>query len=247
MSGLDLDLYYWLKSISPLEAAVIGGVISGTIIVLCQWHFGRIIHDAKKDTEESKRLHAVAEGDWPEHIRRAAKNKLRNKTVKAIRATVLSSLLFIGVVLPIYLIYSDWSEKTDEEILKGRLDHIEHIDDFKSLLKLRTIKTTILGKEATIADELMINRWELTCSMLAQNEGNYNGRNDRDRIFIINNSYQACMLERGWYTELCVDNGKECIDIPFSESICTSYTRKWLEDPTTVHDSFFRDCTTEVN
>ena len=247
MSGWDLGFYYWLKNMSLLEAGVAGGVISGLIILLCQWQFGRIIHDAKKDTGEDKRLYAVTQGDWPEHIRLAAKNKLRNKNVKIIRKAVLSLLLFMVVLVPIYLIYSDWSEKNDEEIRKGRLEHMEHIDDFKSLLKLRTIKTTILGKEATIADELMIIRWESMCSMRAQIEGNYKGHNDGDRILIIRNSYQACMLERGWYTELCEDNEKECIEIPFSESLCTSYTREWLEDPSTVHEAFFRDCATEVN
>ena len=248
MSGWDIGLYYWLKNMSLLEAGVIGGIISGLIIFLCQWHFGRIIHEAKKDTEEGKRLHAVAQGDWPEHIRRAAKNKLRNKNVKIIRKAVLSFLLFIGIVLlPIYLMYSGWSEMHDEEIRKGRLEHIEHIDTLKSLLRLRTIKTTISGDEATIIDELMINRWELMCLMRAQNEGNYKGRYDGDRISIIGNSYQACMLERGWYTEPCKDNEKECVEIPFSESICTSSIREWLEDPSAVHESFFRDCAIEVN
>ena len=245
MSGLDL--FYWLKDISHLEAAVIGGVVSGIIIVFCQWYFGRIIRDFKKDTEEAKRLYAVAKGDWPEHIQRAARNKLRNKNVKEVMKTVLSLLLFIGIALPIYLIYSGWSEKNDEEIRKGRLDHIEHIDDFKSLLKLRTIKTTLLGKEATIADEIMIIRWESMCSMRAHIEGNSKGRNDGERILIIRNSYRACMLERGWYTEACEDNEKECVEIPFSESICTSFTKQWLEDPSAVHEGFFRDCTIEVN
>ena len=54
MSGWDLGLYYWLKNMSLLEAGVAGGVISGLIILLCQWQFGRIIRDAKKDTEEGQ-------------------------------------------------------------------------------------------------------------------------------------------------------------------------------------------------
>ena len=245
MSGLDL--YYWLKDISHVEAAVIGGVISGIIIVFCQWYFRWAIRDFKKDTEKAKRLHAIATGEWPEHIQRAARTKLRNKTVKEIMKTVLSLLLFIGIAIPIYLIYSDWSEKNDEEIRKGRLEHIEHLDDFKSLLKLRTIRTTISGKEATIADELMIIRWESMCSIRARIEGDYKGRHDSDRILITRDSYRACMLERGWDTEPCEDNEKECVEVPFSESVCTSFTRKWLEDPSTVHEGFFRDCTIEVN
>lgn len=248
MSGWDIGLHYWLKNMSLLEAGVAGGIISGLIILLFQWQFGGKIHDAKIEAERSKRLYAVAKGDWPEHIRQEAKNKLRNKNLKVIRETVLSFLLFVGIVLlPIYLMYSYWSEKHDEEIRKGRLEHIEHLDDFKGLLKLRTIKTTILGKKATIADELMIIRWESMCSMRAQIEGEYKGRNDGDRIFIIRNSYRACMLERGWDTEPCEDNEKECVEIPFSESLCTTYIREWLEDPTAVHEGFFRDCAIEVN
>ena len=246
MSGFDVELYYWLKNISPLEAAVIGVIISGLIIVFIQWLFRWHIQREKVSLNEVKRLNERIQGDWPEQIRQSARSKVRKWWKKQIIEIVLIFLIFWGVAFSSYLMYSSWSDKNDEEIRKGRLKHIEQLDDFKSILKLRTIKTTILGKEATKADELMIMRWELMCSTRAQNEGSYQGRNDSDRILIIHNSYQACMLERGWYTELCVENEKECVEIPFGESVCTSFTRESLEDPSAVHDSFFRDCTVVV-
>ena len=49
MAGLDLEIYYWLKNLSALHAAVIGGIVSGLVIVFCQWFFRWQFQNIKVD------------------------------------------------------------------------------------------------------------------------------------------------------------------------------------------------------
>ena len=69
MADLDLEIYYWLKNLSTLHAAVIGGIVSGLVIVFCQWFFRWQFQNIKVDVETHNRLLSVAKGEWQENIR----------------------------------------------------------------------------------------------------------------------------------------------------------------------------------
>lgn len=237
MSGLDVEIVFWFRNLSALDAALIAGVVSGLIIVFSQWYFRRIIHNFKVDVERYRRLDKVAKGDWPEHIRQSARNKLRRKNTKDILQTVLMFLFWGGLIFLSYKIYSSWSVKHDEEMRKMRMEEIERIESQKSSLNLRTLKTPVSAIEASKANEIEINEWELICSFRAKNEGNIKGYDDIDRISIISNSYRACMLEQGWLTEPCTENGNDCFNILYVENKCTFFTRIWLEDQSAVSES----------
>ena len=237
MSGLDVEIVFWLENLSTLDAALIAGVVSGLIIIFSQWYFRRIIHNFKADVERYSRLDKVAKGDWPEHIRQSARNKLRKKSTKDIVQTVLMFLFWGGLIFLSYNKYSSWSEKNDEEIRKLLVEKIERIESHKSSLNLRTLKTPVSVIEAAEANEIEIYKWEYICSRRAENEGNIKGYDDIDRISIISNSFEACMLEQGWLTEQCPENENDCIKLLYFENECTFLTRKWLEDQSAVSDS----------
>lgn len=82
---------------------------------------------------------------------------------------------------------------------------------------------------ASEKEEALITRWELICSNRAEIEGEYKAQDDAGKISIMSKSYQACMLEQGWFTQQCTASEQGCVKITYIESACTKYIRKWLE------------------
>ena len=78
-------------------------------------------------------------------------------------------------------------------------------------------------------EELAIARWELICELRAQIEGKHKARHEMDRILITSRSYQACMLEQGWYVTSCGVGEDQCNEIEYSESVCINQVRDLLE------------------
>ena len=86
-------------------------------------------------------------------------------------------------------------------------------------------------------EEASIARWELICSRRAEIEGEYKAQNDMGKISIMSRSYQACLLEQGWFTRQCSTSEQGCVEIAYTESTCIRRIREWLEqggDPSNI-------------
>ena len=319
MSSLEMNVYLWtesLKTWSPLETAVIGGIT----VIVAVWVFKRLYRKlkkwSKKKERELKKLIEIIEKSESEEARRSARNDL----LKRVGKTIFWSVLLIGWFVFVHLALSNRTAELHNELRRTYQEHLGHIDQLKDILKQKTIRKmagtvcangsirdleiarsericlfeanrhwddqeskdsakqlkntrayyeVCMAKQGwlvrecqedekecvtlrtasgccatrlktdpenisircleTEAEETMILRWELICSWRAQIEGQYKAQNDMEKIVIMSQSYQACMLEQGWFTQQCTTSEQGCKEIPYAEGICTRRVREWLE------------------
>ena len=135
-----------------------------------------------------------------------------------------------------------------EVTMQAARNHVESVDKNRELLYLRTLEQIekpeppgeghTRGEHAQFLEDALewrgeqraISMREELCRYRAHAAGENNSGNDWRRIWVTSLSYRECMLEEGWFVELCSPQEDGCKELTYFETPCTITVRLWLEN-----------------
>ncbi len=186
-------------------------------------------------------------------LRSATERQEIKEIITEITRLIIWPTLFFTLTYSLSAVFLIAAYRSGEEAnvkLKSAINaYIEHIDmSSKSLWQSTspTVKQVLYCDE--LPDELKAGAncedhvpresrqriAELRCknrASLYEKEKWYEGYSELDRLHGTILAYRLCMLEDGWITTKCKEDGgneDQCTKIDFQESICLQETRKWL-------------------
>ena len=179
----------------PLFAATVS-IIIGAIII---WLFKRLYRKEEESAKEAELDLHLTKGNWPEEIKKSARDRLIKRSIKQL----VSFGLWIMAFVILYLVFSKINSYLDANNRITIQENINYIDKAKKSLKRKTIRNPI---RTVCLDGPIKNierlRSETICELEA---GNASG------MFVNATTYELCMMKRGWFVRECQEGDKDCV------------------------------------
>ena len=241
-------MYEWLKILEPVSGLIFGIVVG--LMVLILWYRLKPwleLQDRKTNEKKNriKKLKHVLKCDDSDEARKKALTKYRK--LVAVDGIQILVLLFVFVLIILLILEAHETLEIDsaETLQQSRNELVQMIDESKRELYRRTIREPIdpvcVSEKKLSIDETnkciqnlereteILNRQSL-CRLKALLVSYKDTASDLKKIDITILTYDICMLEEGWSTEPCSKEEKDCVEISYLESTCTSLTRDWIKD-----------------
>ncbi|MDE0507290.1 MAG: hypothetical protein OXI17_01480 [Gammaproteobacteria bacterium] len=237
MEDLVFEILDVLEVFGPFFSAVIGGLIVtivGPILSnVRELYFERSRHNRRK--AERRRKFLTQNSD----------NKRYKKLIrKWMMGEVIASTVWLCILVGFLVLLVVVNNGLKGQIREFRISELGMVDDFLDSMYASTVRqpTSELCSDSelelnddpasciqALEQEIAINRQQLKCNLLAYVESKRMQSIELERMAIARASYQACMLDEGWYTTDCVSTEENCVEILYASSPCTSMIREWLE------------------
>ena len=236
----------WIKILEPVGALILG--IVGGLMMLTLWHKLKPwleLQDKKTKAKKKriKKLKQILKEDRSDEIRKKALTEFW----KLVAVDGVQIVILLAVSVLIVLLSLGAGKYFEYDLWESRNEIVQIIDESKHDLYLRTKRELIdpvcVSEKKRSIDEnnKCIQYWEreqdiLNRQSLCRSKAlleSYKIKNTTDeitKIQIAKISYQVCMSEEGWITEPCAKEEKDCVELLYVESTCTSLIRDWLID-----------------
>ena len=205
------------------------------------------LQDRKTNEKKNRiiKLEHVLKSDGSDESRKKALTEYRKLVVVEVIQILVLVFVFVLIVFLFLKAYKYLETDLWEASRKSRIEMVEMIDESKHDLYRRTIREPIdpvcVSEKKLSIDESdkciqyfereieILDRQEL-CRSKAFLVSFKDTTNDLKKVHITILTYEICMLEEGWSTEPCSKEEKDCVELSYLESTCTSLTRHWIKD-----------------